>query len=51
MPIGLNRLAGAFATDWRLIAAGAVLSLLPSLAVFLLAQRFVVGGMQGAVKG
>lgn len=51
LPIGLNRLAGAFATDWRLVAAGAVLSVLPSLVVFLLAQRFVVGGMQGAIKG
>lgn len=51
LPIGLNRLAGAFATDWRLIAAGAVLSVLPSLAVFLLAQRFIIGGMQGALKG
>ncbi len=51
LPVGLNRLAGAFATDWRLVAAGAVLSVLPSLAVFLLAQRFVVGGMQGAIKG
>lgn len=51
LPIGLNRLAGAFATDWRLIAAGAVLCVLPSIAVFLVAQRFVVGGMQGAIKG
>lgn len=51
LPIGLNRLAGAFATDWRLVAAGAVLSVAPSLAVFLLAQRFVIGGLQGAVKG
>lgn len=51
LPIGLNRLAGAFATDWRLVAAGAVLCVLPSLAVFLLAQRFVIGGMQGALKG
>lgn len=51
LPVGLNRLAGAFATDWRLVAAGAVLTVLPSLAVFLFAQRFVVGGMQGAIKG
>lgn len=51
LPVGLNRLAGAFATDWRLVAAGAVLSVLPSLAVFLLAQRFVISGMQGAIKG
>lgn len=51
LPVGLNRLAGAFATDWRLVAAGAVLSVLPSLVAFLFGQRFLVGGIKGAIKG
>lgn len=51
LPVGLNRLAGAFATDWRLVSAGAVLSVLPSLIAFLFGQRFLVGGIKGAIKG
>jgi putative chitobiose transport system permease protein len=38
--------------DWRLVAAGAVFSLLPILAVFVFSQRwFIEGAMKGAVKG
>ena len=51
LPLGVNRLASAFSMDWRLVAAGTVLSVLPILLVFILSQRwFIEGAMKGAVK-
>lgn len=52
LPLGVNRLAGAFAKDWRLVAAGAILSIIPTIVVFLFSQRFFISGaLKGAVKG
>lgn len=42
LPLGVARLAGSFSLDWRLIAAGSVLSVLPAILVFVLLQRFIV---------
>ncbi|WP_269531496.1 carbohydrate ABC transporter permease [Chitinimonas sp. BJYL2] len=52
LPLGVNRLASAFSMDWRLVAAGAVFSLIPILIVFGFSQRFFIeGALKGAVKG
>ena len=52
LPLGVNRLASTFSMDWRLVAASAVFSILPILAVFSFSQRFFIeGAMKGAVKG
>jgi putative chitobiose transport system permease protein len=52
LPLGVNRLASTFSMDWRLVAAGAVFSILPILVVFGFSQRFFIeGAMKGAVKG
>lgn len=52
LPLGVNRLANTFSMDWRLVAAGAVFSILPILVVFAFSQRFFIeGAMKGAVKG
>ena len=51
LPLGLQDLQGTFTNDWRLIAAGTVVSVLPVLTVFLFAQKyFVQGAWAGAVK-
>jgi putative chitobiose transport system permease protein len=51
LPLGVNRLAGMFSLDWRLVAAGAVFSLVPVLLVFAFSQRFFIeGALKGAVK-
>jgi len=51
LPVGLNHLQGVFSANWRYIAAGAVISLMPILVFFLSAQKyFITGTMQGAVK-
>jgi putative chitobiose transport system permease protein len=52
LPLGVNRLASTFSMDWRLVAAGAIFSILPILLVFSFSQRFFIeGAMRGAVKG
>lgn len=52
LPVGIAYLAGTFSANWRLIAAGAVLSILPILIVFLALQRYFMGGAtEGALKG
>ncbi len=52
LPLGVNKLAGAFGKDWRLVAAGAILSIIPTIIVFLFTQRFFISGaLKGAVKG
>jgi putative chitobiose transport system permease protein len=52
LPLGVNRLASAFSLDWRLVAAGAVFSIIPVLLFFTFTQRFFIeGAMKGAVKG
>ena len=52
LPLGVNRLAGTFSLDWRLVAAGTVMSIVPILVFFAATQRlFIAGAMKGAVKG
>jgi multiple sugar transport system permease protein len=49
---GLNNLNGQFATDYSLLSAGALLSAVPVLIVYLVLQRqFVAGLTLGANKG
>ena len=50
LSVGVLYLKGAFATSTRMVAAGAVLTILPVLAVFSLCQRYFMRGMDGAVK-
>jgi putative chitobiose transport system permease protein len=42
LPLGVAALAGTFSLDWRLIAAGSVLSILPIVALFVALQQYVV---------
>ena len=52
LPLGVAKLAGAFSLDWRLIAAGSVISIAPILLFFALMQRYIVPTETGSgVKG
>ena len=52
LPVGLADFQGLYQTDWPLLMAGAVLSIVPMIIVFVFCQRFFVRGIQlGAVKG
>lgn len=51
LTIGLNKLKGAFVTDPRLIAAGAVIALIPIIIFFVAFQRYFFDGVEtGGVK-
>lgn len=52
LPVGLVALQSAFSSNWRVVAAGTVLSMVPMLVVFVVCQRFFIRGLNaGAVKG
>jgi putative chitobiose transport system permease protein len=42
LPRGIASLASAFSEDWRLIAAGSAISMLPVLIVFIFLQRYII---------
>ena len=52
LPLGLQQLASSFSLDWRLVAAGSVVSILPVLLLFVLLQHYILPSATGdAVKG
>ena len=52
LPLGLQQLSSSFSLDWRLVAAGATVSILPVLLVFILLQRYILPrDTADAVKG
>jgi ABC-type glycerol-3-phosphate transport system permease component len=51
LPVGLAVLQGAFSADFRSIAAGVTMTVIPILLFFIVVQRYFVRGLTGAVKG
>lgn len=52
LTVGLTFFQGQYETEWHLLMAGAVVSIIPTIIVYLLAQKhFVSGIMVGSVKG
>ncbi len=45
LPVGLSLLQGRYTNDWNMIMAGAVISVVPIILAFLVAQRTFVNGM------
>jgi raffinose/stachyose/melibiose transport system permease protein len=50
VPVGLMTFVGEHGTDYGLLCAGVLISLLPVLAVYLIFQRRFVEGLAGSVK-
>jgi multiple sugar transport system permease protein len=51
LTVGVQSLRSLFSIDWGLLSAGAVLSILPLILVFLFLQRyFIAGSIAGALK-
>ncbi|WP_394173659.1 carbohydrate ABC transporter permease [Guptibacillus hwajinpoensis] len=51
LPLGLSMLQGRWETDWNLMMAGVVISVLPVLAVYLFAQKYFIQGLtMGGLK-
>lgn len=52
LPLAVANLADSFSLDWRLVAAGSVISIAPILLLFLILQRYIVPTDVGSgVKG
>lgn len=52
LPLGLIYLQSAFSSNWRLVASGVLLSLVPVLIIFVVLQRyFVSSNVSASVKG
>ena len=52
LPVGINNLSSTFSADYRLIAAGSIVSIIPIIIFFLSLQKyFIQGSNDGAVKG
>lgn len=45
LPVGLSLLQGRWLTDWNLLMAGVVISVIPILAVYLFAQKYFIQGI------
>ncbi|MEX1029934.1 MAG: carbohydrate ABC transporter permease [Paenibacillaceae bacterium] len=52
LPVAMNSFILKFDVDWGAMSAGTVLSVIPTIILFAMAQRFIVEGLtQGAEKG
>ncbi len=52
LPLGVMAFQGQHASDWNLILGYLTLAMLPAIALFILAQKYIVAGLTGgAVKG
>ena len=45
LPLGLSTLQGQFTTQWNVVMAGSVVSIIPIAIVYLFAQRYIIAGM------
>jgi len=52
LPLALNQLYGQYATQYNVLMAGSLLSMLPIIIVYIFAQRYFKSGlMAGGIKG
>lgn len=51
LPVGLSFMMGEFNVNYGALAAGSIIALIPSIILFSIAQKHLVNGMGGAVKG
>ena len=45
LPVALAGLQGQYTTQWDIVMAGSVISVLPMLALYLFAQKYVIQGV------
>jgi raffinose/stachyose/melibiose transport system permease protein len=50
IPVALSGFVGQFVTDWNLIFAALVISIVPVLAVYFALQRSIINGFSGGLK-
>jgi multiple sugar transport system permease protein len=47
LPVALSSLQGQYATDWDVLMAGSVISIIPMFALYVFAQKYIVQGVAG----
>ena len=50
LAVGMLSFVGKYQTDWTGMAAGATISLLPVIIIFIIMQRYFIEGISGSVK-
>jgi raffinose/stachyose/melibiose transport system permease protein len=50
LPVGMYAFISQTSTDWTQLCAASIISLLPTILVFVFAQRYVINAVAGAVK-
>ncbi|MBA4493347.1 carbohydrate ABC transporter permease [Paenactinomyces guangxiensis] len=51
LPVGLSYMMGEFNINYGALAAGSVIAIIPAIILFAYAQKYLVNGLGGAVKG
>ncbi len=52
VPVALNSFIGKAGVSWDILSAGIVMSLLPTMVVFGIGQKFIIAGLtEGSIKG
>jgi raffinose/stachyose/melibiose transport system permease protein len=51
IPTAIYEFVGQYTTDWPLIFASLIISMVPILAVYLVFQRYIIRGFAGGLKG
>jgi raffinose/stachyose/melibiose transport system permease protein len=51
VPVAISGFVGQFVTDWNMIFAALVISIVPILAVYFALQRSIINGFAGGLKG
>lgn len=51
VPVGLLQFQGEFSSQYTLLMAGVLISIIPVLIIFVFLQRYFVAGLAGGVKG
>jgi len=51
LPVAIAGFVGQYITDWNLIFAALVISIVPILVVYFVLQRSIIGGFAGGLKG
>lgn len=51
IPVAIFQFVGAYGSNWSLIFAGLIISMVPVLAIYLVFQRYVIHGFAGGLKG
>jgi raffinose/stachyose/melibiose transport system permease protein len=51
IPVALYQFVGQYATNWPIIFASLIISMIPILIIYLVFQRYVIQGFAGGLKG